>query len=190
MKNIISKILNRKIFNCFLYFVLLSFLYSCLGVKYNKKRELCEECLNLNEVGIEKINGFYHKDLWLKFRPLKTYKVNRDNVKDSFYVSLNVEAKNKRKYFLKAELFKNDTVVSKKKIKGRIINGYFVTKTRKFPMGIPSIFLFYYEYKMWITLTKNNNLYVHTKDYRTVWMFSVIARGERDENDEYFVRLK
>jgi hypothetical protein len=181
---------SRKFFRGIFYFIVIIFLSSCVGSKLSKKGQLCEECLNLNEVGIEKINGFYHKDLWLKFRPFKTYKVNNADVKDSFYVSLNIKAKNKRKYELKAKLYRNDTIISEKKIKGKIKNGCFVSKSRIFPLGIPTILLFYYEYRMWLTITKDDNLFVHTKDYKTVWLLSVVARGERDENDEYFMRLK
>jgi len=179
------KILIKVIISVFIAITL----NSCLGIIINKKRELCQECLNIEEVGIDKINGYYEKYLWTYIRPYRIYNLNRVDIKDSFYVSLNYSKKTGKRCELLFKLYKNGEIISEKKIKGKIINGYIVTKHRIFPLGVPPIYYWQYENILWITVTKKDELFIHLREAKAGWLF-LLLDGQIDESDFHYNKIK
>jgi hypothetical protein len=119
----------------------------------------------------KKLEGKYANDLWKYVAPLS--KASKADASSSVYL----KAINSR--LISASLVDEGSVIETKRIKGKIKNGYFSVKSKVYHYGVPFIFFWYYDNKLNITLTKEEQLSLNIKESKFTMIF-ILSAGSRE----------
>ncbi len=172
--------MKKKLSNIGLQFgiiILLSF-SSCVSTK-NLISD-CNNCVLINKTTIEQVNGSYNSEIWEYIAPLKKNKFTDSTMVIKFSVI------NEKKIL--AELMKDDEVLAKKMMKGKIKNNVFSVRKKVYPIGFPLIFLRFYSNKIDFAITDKNELFfaVSQMEYTNVLLFFI----QVSKREEFFKKYE
>lgn len=126
-------------------------------------------------------NGTYQKELWNYIAPLTGRRTKKDS---SYHVRLTILTQ----FAMKAELIRNDSVFSRRIIKGKQKAGKFLVRRKFILIPVPFFFFYYYSGKMNWSLSSEKDLQANIRE--CIFVEVVLTQGIRNKEEKTFKRLR
>jgi hypothetical protein len=135
----------------------------------------------IDSSSLKELNGTYQRELWDYIAPLTGRGPRRDS---TYHVKLSVLSSN----LIHAELVRNDSVFSTRKIAGHIKDGKFMVRRKFTLIPIPFFFFYYYNGKMEWALTPQREILADIKE--SIFIEVIMAEGIRKKEQKTFKKVR